>query len=62
MKPIFIKTLSTISLAAMMQMASAGNITDINVSTLSNNQKVIKIKFDILIFFKSLISIINPPS
>ncbi len=29
-----------------MQMASAGNITDINVSTLSNNQKVIKIKFD----------------
>ena len=46
MKPIVIKTLSAISLAAMMQMASAGNITDINVSTLSNNQKIIKIKFD----------------
>lgn len=46
MKPTVIKTLSVLGLAAIMQSAAAGNITDINVSTLSNNQKIIKIKFD----------------
>ncbi|EGZ44344.1 type IV pilus secretin PilQ [Neisseria wadsworthii 9715] len=41
------KTISAISLGLAMQTSAfAGNITDINVSTLPNNQKIIKIKFD----------------
>ncbi|MDO4640903.1 MAG: type IV pilus secretin PilQ family protein [Neisseria sp.] len=47
MKPISIKTLSAISLGLTMQVSAfAGSITDINVSTLPNNQKIVKIKFD----------------
>ena len=46
MKPITIKTLSAIGLGLAIQTAFAGNITDINVSTLPDNQKIIKIKFD----------------
>ncbi|QMT35905.1 type IV pilus secretin PilQ family protein [Neisseria wadsworthii] len=47
MKPISMKTISAISLGLAMQTSAfAGNITDINVSTLPNNQKIIKIKFD----------------
>lgn len=47
MKPISIKTISAIGLSlAVHASAFAGNITDINVSTLPNNQKIIKIKFD----------------
>lgn len=46
MKPIPIKTLSAIGLGLAIQTAFAGNITDINVSTLPDNQKIIKIKFD----------------
>lgn len=41
-----IKMLSAFSLALTLQAAWAGNITDINVSTLPDNQKIIKIKFD----------------
>ena len=46
MKPTSIKTLSAIGLSLAFQSAFAGNITDINVSTLPDNQKIIKIKFD----------------
>lgn len=47
MKPISMKTISAISLGLAMQASAfAGNITDINVSTLPSNQKIIKIKFD----------------
>ncbi len=46
MKSRNIKTLSTIGLSLAMQAAFAGNITDINVSTLPDNQKIIKITFD----------------
>ena len=41
-----IKTLSVLGLSLAMQAALAGNITDINVSTLPNKQKIVKIKFD----------------
>lgn len=41
-----IKMLSAFSLALTLQAAWAGNITDINVSTLPDNQKIVKIKFD----------------
>lgn len=37
---------AALSLALLFQTASAGNITDINVSTLPDNQKIIKIRFD----------------
>lgn len=40
------KILSAISIGFAVQTAFAGNITDINVSSLPNNQKIIKIKFD----------------
>ena len=46
MKSNTIKTLSAIGLGLAVQAAFAGNITDINVSTLPDNQKIIKIKFD----------------
>ena len=46
MKSRNIKMLSTIGLSLAMQAAFAGNITDINVSTLPDNQKIIKITFD----------------
>lgn len=47
MKPISIKTISAIGFGlALNTSAFAGSITDINVSTLPNNQKIIKIKFD----------------
>ncbi|MDO4878427.1 MAG: type IV pilus secretin PilQ family protein [Neisseria sp.] len=41
-----LKTLSFLGLGIAAQGLSAGNITDINVSTLPNNQKIVKIKFD----------------
>lgn len=44
-KPIT-KFLVGFNIALTMQAAFAGNITDINVSTLPDNQKIIKIKFD----------------
>lgn len=40
------KILACLSISASIQMAFAGNITDINVSTLPDNQKIIKIRFD----------------
>lgn len=46
LKPITIKTLCALSLSLAMPAAFAGNITDINVSSLPDNQKIIKIKFD----------------
>ncbi|MDO5639283.1 MAG: type IV pilus secretin PilQ [Neisseria sp.] len=46
MKSRNIKTLSAIGLSLAMHAAFAGNITDINVSTLPDNQKIIKITFD----------------
>ncbi|UOO82696.1 type IV pilus secretin PilQ [Uruburuella testudinis] len=46
MKSRNIKTLSAAILALAVQTAFAGNITDINVSTLPDNQKIIKITFD----------------
>lgn len=41
-----IKAVSAIGLGFALQAAFAGNITDINVSTLPNNQRVVKIRFD----------------
>lgn len=41
-----IKAVSAIGLSLALQAAFAGNITDINVSTLPNNQRIVKIKFD----------------
>lgn len=41
-----LKYLSTLGLGLAIQSVFAGNITDINVSALPNNQKVIKIRFD----------------
>ena len=46
LKPITIKTLCALSLSLAMPAVFAGNITDINVSSLPDNQKIIKIKFD----------------
>lgn len=40
------KIFAAISIGFAVQTAFAGNITDINVSSLPNNQKIIKIKFD----------------
>ncbi len=40
------KLLASLGMAAAIQTAFAGNITDINVSTLPDNQKIIKIRFD----------------
>ena len=38
--------LTALGMSLAMQGVLAGNITDINVSALPNNQKVIKIRFD----------------
>lgn len=46
MKSNNIKTLSAVGLFFIMQSTFAGNITNINVSTLPNNQKIIKVSFD----------------
>lgn len=46
MKPNFTKTVAALSLGMAIQAAFAGNITDINVSVLPNQQRVIKVKFD----------------
>lgn len=46
MKPNFTKTIAALSLSMAIQAAFAGNITDINVSVLPNQQRVIKVKFD----------------
>lgn len=40
------KIFAAVSVGFAVQTAFAGNITDINVSSLPNNQKIIKIKFD----------------
>ncbi|RPD85654.1 type IV pilus secretin PilQ [Neisseria weixii] len=40
------KLFAALSMAMAVQTAFAGNITDINVSTLPDNQKIIKIRFD----------------
>ena len=40
------KIFAGISIAMVAQMSFAGNITDINVSTLPDNQKIVKIRFD----------------
>ena len=40
------KLFAGFSVALAVQTAFAGNITDINVSTLPDNQKIIKIRFD----------------
>lgn len=41
-----VKALSAIALGLLLQAASAGNITDINVSVLPNKQRVVKVRFD----------------
>lgn len=41
-----VKALSAIAFGLMLQAASAGNITDINVSVLPNKQRVVKVRFD----------------
>lgn len=46
MKIKTITIMSTLGLGLLCQGAMAGNITDINVSSLPNQQKIIKIKFD----------------
>ena len=46
MKKNSLKALSVLSLSMVMQAAFAGNITDINVSVLPDQQRVIKLKFD----------------
>lgn len=46
MKTNSMKALSAFALGLVMQAAFAGNITDINVSVLPNQQRVIKLKFD----------------
>ena len=46
MKTNSLKKLSVFGLGLMMQAAFAGNITDVNVSVLPNQQRVIKLKFD----------------
>lgn len=46
MKVNSIKTLSAIALGLFIQSAHAGNITDIKVSVLPNQQRVIKLQFD----------------
>ena len=40
------KFFASIGVAMAVQTAFAGNITDINVSTLPDSQKIIKIRFD----------------
>lgn len=46
MKKNSLEALSVLSLSMVMQAAFAGNITDINVSVLPDQQRVIKLKFD----------------
>ena len=46
MKTNSLKKLSVFGLGLMMQAAFAGNITDVNVSVLPDQQRVIKLKFD----------------
>lgn len=46
MKANLKKTIAALSLSMAVQAALAGNITDINVSVLADQQRVIKVKFD----------------
>lgn len=46
MKANLKKTIAALSLSMAVQAAFAGNITDINVSVLADQQRVIKVKFD----------------
>lgn len=46
MKTNSIKVLSALAMGFMFQAALAGNITDINVSVLPDNQRVVKVRFD----------------
>lgn len=46
MKPTLHKILPVMALSMVAQAAYAGNITDINVSVMPDQQRVIKIKFD----------------
>lgn len=46
MKKNGVKILSATGLGLLLQTASAGNITDINVSVLPNEQRVVKVRFD----------------
>ena len=45
-KLVDIKVFPILGMSLAAQSIFAGNITDINVSTLPSNQKIVKIKFD----------------
>lgn len=56
-----LKLLSGVGLGLLMQHAWAGNITGINVSTLSADQKVVKIRFDRDVVLPNGFNLSNPP-
>ena len=60
-KLVDVKFFPILGMALAMQAVFAGNITDINVSTLPNNQKIVKVKFDKDTVLPSN-SMINEPS
>jgi len=45
-KLVAVKIFPILGMTLAVQSVFAGNITDINVSTLPNNQKIVKVKFD----------------
>lgn len=45
-KLVDVKIFPILGMALAVQAVFAGDITDINVSTLPNNQKIVKVKFD----------------
>ena len=60
-KLVDVKFFPILGMALAVQTVFAGNITDINVSTLPNNQKIVKVKFDKDTVLPSN-SMINEPS
>lgn len=60
-KLVDVKFFPILGMALAVQAVFAGNITDINVSTLPNNQKIVKVKFDKDTVLPSN-SMINEPS
>ena len=45
-KLVAVEVFPILGMTLAVQSVFAGNITDINVSTLPNNQKIVKVKFD----------------
>ena len=60
-KLVAVKIFPILGMTLAVQSVFAGNITDINVSTLPNNQKIVKVKFDKDTVFPSN-SMVNEPS